>query len=157
VTEDVFDSVTGRWKLIPQGSRLIGSYESHVGFGQDRVQLAWTRLILPDGRSLDLDREPAADAEGFAGLSDGVDRHWRRLLGASLMSTVLSVGAQAGAGSSDSQVLQALRSGAATTANQAGQQLVGKTLEVQPSLTVRPGFELRVLVTKDLVLEPWPS
>lgn len=157
VTEDVVDSATGRWTLIPQGARLIGTYDSHVGFGQSRVQLVWTRLLLPDGRSVELGKEPAADAAGFAGLSDGVDRHWRRLLGASLVSSVLGMGAQAGAGRSGDAVADALRSGAAMTANQAGQQLVGRSLDVSPSLTVRPGFPVRLLVTKDLALEAWPG
>jgi len=155
VTEDVFDSVTGRWKLIPQGSRLIGSYDSHVAFGQSRVQLVWTRLILPDGRSLDLDKLPAADAQGYAGLEDQVDRHWSRLAGAALVSTTIGLGSELGSGAGEGQLVQALRTGVAASANQAGQQLVGKSLEAAPTLTVRPGAPVRVLVEKDLVLEPW--
>lgn len=157
VTQDVFDSVTGRWRLIPQGSRLIGSYESQVELGQRRVMLAWTRLILPDGRSIDLSRAPAADAQGYAGLADGADHKWRQILGASLISTVLGVGSQLGAGAGDSQILQALRTGVANSANQVGQQFVGRSLDLQPSLTIRPGFPVFMMLTKDLVLEPWPA
>jgi type IV secretion system protein VirB10 len=156
VTEDVFDSVSGRWKLIPQGARLVGTYESRVGSGQSRAQLAWTRLILPDGRSVALEKEPGADAQGFAGLSDQVDRHGRTIAGAALVSTLLGVGAELGAGSGESQLLQALRTGVAGSVNQAGQQLVGKSLEVSPSLRLRPGLPVRVLVTHDHVLEPAP-
>jgi type IV secretion system protein VirB10 len=155
VTEDVFDTVTGRTLLIPQGSRLVGTYDHQVSFGQTRVLLAWTRLILPDGRSILLGREPAADAQGFAGLSDGVDRHSRQLLGAAAISTLLGVGAQLGAGDGDSEVIDALREGFAGSANQVGQQLVGKSLDVQPTLTIRPGYPVRVLLSKDLVLEPY--
>ena len=155
VTQDVFDSVTGRWRLIPQGSRLIGTYENQVGFGQRRVMVAWTRLILPDGRSIDLGRAPAADAQGYAGLADGVDRKWRQIAASSMVSTVLGMGSQLGAGVGDSQILQALRTGAANSANQVGQQLVGKSLDLQPSLTIRPGFPVFLMLTKDLVLEPW--
>lgn len=155
VTQDVFDSVTGRWRLIPQGSRLLGTYENQVGFGQRRVMLAWTRLILPDGRSIDLGRAPAADAQGYAGLADGVERKWRQILASSMVSTVLGMGSQLGAGVGDSQILQALRTGAANSANQVGQQLVGKSLDLQPSLTIRPGFPVFMVLTKDLVLEPW--
>jgi type IV secretory pathway VirB10-like protein len=155
VTADVFDSVRGRWTLIPQGSRLIGTYDSHIGFGEDRVQVTWSRLMLPDGRSLNLDNMQATDPEGYVGLADRVDHHWRGLMGASLISTLLGAGSQLGVGSSDSAWVQALHMGAAQSTNQVGQQIVGKTLGVAPSVTIRPGFEFRVLVTKDLNLEPW--
>ena len=157
VTENVYDSPTGRFLLVPQGSRLIGSYDSQVAFGQSRVLLAWTRLSLPGGRSIVLEKDPGADAQGFAGLEDGVDHHWRKLFGAALLSTVLGVGAQAGASESDNQILDALRQGAANSLNQVGQQVVGKSLDVQPTLTIRPGFPVRVIVTRDLVLEPLGS
>jgi type IV secretion system protein TrbI len=154
VTQNVYDSPTGRYLLIAQGARLVGSYDSQVAFGQSRVLLAWTRLILPGGRSIVLDKQPGADAEGFAGLQDGVDHHWKQLFGAALLSTILGVGAQAGASETDSQILQALRQGAANSMNQVGQQIVGRSLDVQPTLTIRPGFPVRVMVTRDLVLEP---
>lgn len=156
VTEDVFDSVQGRYKLVPQGTRIIGAYGASPGFGQRRIALVWTRLLLPDGRSVALDREPAADPQGYAGLTDGVDRRWRALLGASLVSTLLGVGSQVGAGGGDPQLIQALRSGFASAANQTGQQIVGKTLDVQPTLTIRPGYPVRLLLTKDISLEAWP-
>jgi type IV secretion system protein VirB10 len=155
VTQDVFDSVSGLSKLIPQGARLIGTYDSHVGFGQDRVQLAWSRLILPDGRSVALDQEKASDPQGYAGVEDRVDRHWRRLAGAALVSTMLGAGSEMGASASEGPVLQAFRMGAAQSANEAGQQVVGKSLDTQPTLIIRPGFEFRILVANDLTLEPW--
>jgi type IV secretion system protein VirB10 len=154
VTQDVYDSPTGRFLLIPQGARLVGTYDSQVAFGQNRVLLAWTRLILPGGRSIVLGKEPGADSEGLAGLEDGVDHHWRQLFGAALLSTIMGVGAEAGASQSDSQILEALRQGAVNSLNQVGQQVVGKSLEVQPTLSIRPGFPVRVIVTRDLVLEP---
>jgi type IV secretion system protein TrbI len=155
VTQNVFDSLTGRILLVPQGSKLIGTYDSQLVFGQSRVFLAWTRLILPNGKSLDLPREPGADAAGYAGLQDGVDHHWRELFGAALLSTVLAVGTQAGASDTDSALIQALRQGGAGSLNQAGEQVVSKALSLSPTLTIRPGFPLRVLVTRDLVLEPY--
>ena len=154
-TQALYDSLTGRMLLAPQGSKLIGTYDSQVAFGQRRVLLAWNRLILPNGRSIVLEREPGADAQGFAGLEDRVNHHWRTLFGAALLSTVLGVGAEAGAGNSDSQILQALRQGAANNLNQVGQQVVGKSLDIPPTLTVRPGFPVRVMITRDLVLEPY--
>jgi type IV secretion system protein VirB10 len=155
VTENLYDSLTGKTLLVPQGAKLIGTYDSQLVFGQSRVFLAWTRLILPNGKSLDLPREPGADAAGHAGLEDTVDQHWRALFGAALLSTVLSLGTQAGASDTDSALIQALREGAAGSLNQAGEQAVSKALSLPPTLTIRPGFPLRVLVTRDLVLEPY--
>ena len=155
VTQSVFDSLTGRILLVPQGSKLIGTYDSQLVFGQSRVFLAWTRLVLPNGKSLDLPREPGADAAGYAGLQDGVDHHWRELFGAAVLSTVLAVGTQAGASDTDSALIQALRQGGAGSLNQAGEQVVSRALSRSPTLTIRPGFPLRVLVTRDLILEPY--
>ncbi len=153
VTANVYDSTTGRLLLIPQGAKLIGDYDSSVAFGQDRLLLAWTRLILPDGRSLLLAREPGADAAGFAGLQDKVNHHWGGVARAALLSSVLAIGAQAGQGG-DSDLLRALRQGTADTLNQAGQQIVRRQLDVQPTITIRPGFPVRVIVTHDLILAP---
>ena len=155
VTENVYDSPTGRILLIPQGSRLIGDYDDQVGFGQRRVLLAWTRLILPDGRSIVLEREPAGDAAGFAGLEDRVDEHWGALAKAAGLSTLLSFGAQLAADDSSSELIRALRDGGQNTLNQAGQEIVRRQLNVPPTLTVRPGFPVRILVSRDVVLEPW--
>lgn len=155
VTQNLYDSLTGRILLAPQGSKLIGTYDSQLVFGQSRVFLAWNRIILPNGKSLDLPREPGADVAGYAGLQDGVDHHWHALFGAALLSTILAVGTQAGASDTDSALIQALREGAAGSLNQAGEQVISKTLSLSPTLTIRPGFPLRVLVTRDLVLEPY--
>lgn len=155
VTENVYDSPTGRILLIPQGSKLVGLYDSQVEFGQSRVLLAWTRLILPGGRSVVLDRQPAGDAQGFAGLEDRVDQHWKQLASAAMLSTLLGVGAELGSGSGDSDIVRALRQGAANSVSQTGQQVVAKSLDVQPTLTIRPGLPVRVIITRDLVLEPF--
>jgi type IV secretory pathway VirB10-like protein len=157
VTESIFDTPTGRSLLIPQGARLIGIYDSQVAFGQRRVLLVWTRLLMPNGRSIVLERQPGADTAGNAGLQDEVDHHWGALFKAGLLSTLLSVGAElgAGAGNGDSAVLQALRRGAGESINQTGQQIVRRNLSMQPTLTIRPGFPVRVIVNRDLVLEPY--
>jgi type IV secretory pathway VirB10-like protein len=158
VTQAVFDSPTGRAKLIPQGSRLIGIYDSQVAFGQSRVQLVWTRLIMPNGRSIVLEREQGADAGGYSGLEDEVDNHWAELFKAALLSTVLGVGAELGSGAdsgSNTDIFQALRLSAANSLNQTGQQVVRRNLNIQPTLTIRPGFPVSVIVNRDLVLEPY--
>ena len=153
VTANIYDSITGRILLIPQGARLIGEYDSEIAAGQTRVLLAWDRLILPDGRSIVLERQPGADAAGFAGLQDRVNQHWGNMLKAAALSTLLGVGAELGA-DGDDDLTRALRRGTQDTINQTGQQIVRRQLNVQPTLTIRPGHPLRVVITRDLVLEP---
>ena len=153
VTQNVYDSVTGRHLLIPQGSRVIGEYDSQVSFGQNRVLLAWDRLILPDGRSIQLDRLPGADASGYSGLQDRVDQHWGGMLRAALISTLLGVGTEVGNGD-DNDLVRALRQGTSESIGRTGQDLVRRQMNVQPTLTIRPGFQLRIIVTRDIVIAP---
>ena len=154
VTENIYDSPTGRILLVPQGSRLIGQYDNSVGFGQRRILLVWNRLIMPNGRSIVLERQPGADGQGYAGLEDGVDYHWWDLAKAAGLSTLLAVGAEL-AVDDDDRLLRAIRDGGQDTINDAGQQIVRRQLNVQPTLTIRPGYPVRVVVTRDLVLEPY--
>ena len=154
VTENIYDSPTGRILLVPQGTRIIGQYDNNVQFGQSRVLLVWNRLIFPNGRSIVLERQPGADAEGYAGLQDGVDYHWWELAKAAGLSTLLSVGAELAA-NDDDRLIQAIRNGGQDTIDDAGQQIVRRQLNVAPTLTIRPGFPVRVIVTRDLVLEPY--
>ena len=154
VTENIYDSPTGRILLVPQGTRVIGQYNNSVQFGQSRVLLVWNRLIFPNGRSIVLERQPGADAEGYAGLQDGVDYHWWELAKAAGLSTLLSIGAEL-ATNDDDRLIQAIRNGGQDTINDAGQQIVRRQLNVVPTLTIRPGFPVRVIVTRDLVLEPY--
>ena len=158
VTEAVYDTATGRFLLIPQGSRLIGRYDSQVSFGQRRVLLVWTRLILPDTSSISLDRLPGIDPAGYAGLEDGVDWHWDRILAGAALSTLLGVGAELAApnnSSSTGSVTVAVRQSAQDTVNQVGQEITKRNLSIQPTLTIRPGFPMRVMVNKDLILRPY--
>lgn len=153
VTQNVYDSPTGRILLVPQGARLVGEYDSEITAGQERVLLAWDRLILPGGRSIGLGREPGTDAAGRAGLSDRTDHHWGRMLRAALVSSLLGVGAEIGADNED-RLVRALRGGPQDAAADTGRQIVERELRAPPTLTIRPGFALRVLVTRDLVVEP---
>lgn len=155
VTEDVYDSPTGRIRLIPQGARLVGQYDAQITFGQTRALLVWTRLIMPNGRSIVLERQPGADAEGYAGLEDEVDNHWGSLFKAAILSTLLSIGSEAGNSGTEDELIRAIRRGGSDSANQIGQRIVGRSLNVQPTITIRPGFPVRVMVTRDLVLEPY--
>jgi len=154
VTEHVFDSVTGRILLIPQSSRLIGSYDSMVAFGQRRALVVWQRIILPDGSSIRIDNVPATDVAGYAGLADEVDLHTWQLLKGVALSTLLGVGTELSL-DDESDLVEAVRESTQESASRAGDQIVRKNLDVQPTITVRPGWPLRVVLHKDLVLRPW--
>jgi type IV secretion system protein VirB10 len=155
VTENVFDTVSGRHLLIPQGSRLIGKYDNIVAFGQERALVVWQRIILPDGSSIVIDNLPATDTGGYAGLADQVDFHTWKLLKGVALATVLGVGSELTFGSSDSDLVKALQQSTQATTNRAGQRLIERQLNVQPTITVRPGWPLRVIVHRDVVLRPY--
>lgn len=157
VTENVYDTVTGRFLLIPQGTKVIGKYDSVVAFGQKRALVVWQRLIRPDGSSLVIDNLPATDEGGYAGLEDQVDYHTWSLLKGVALASLLGVGSQLTIGNSQNDLISALQQSAIKNTDQAGQQFVQRQLEVQPTLTVRPGWPLRIIVHKDLALEPYPQ
>jgi type IV secretion system protein VirB10 len=155
VTAPVRDSATGRTILIPQGSRLIGSYDSKVSYGQRRALLVWQRIVMPDGSSVPLDDLPATDAAGYAGLEDRVDFHTWRLLKSVMLSTLLGVGTELGLGSSQSDLVRAVRESTQQSGARAGEQITARNLGVEPTLQVRPGWPVRAVLHKDLVLKHW--
>lgn len=157
VTENVYDSVTGQSLLIPQGSRLIGRYDSDIALGQSRALVLWQRIILPDGSSIGIGNVPATDTEGYAGLADRVDRHGWQLLKGVALSTLLGVGSELSFGSSESDLVRAVRESAQQNGARAGDQLVARNLAIQPTLRVRPGWPLRVVVHSDIILRPWQA
>ncbi|RWC68933.1 MAG: TrbI/VirB10 family protein [Mesorhizobium sp.] len=157
VTENVHDTVTGNTLLIPQGSRLIGVYDSVVAFGQKRALLVWQRILLPDGSSAEIDNLPASDTAGYAGLEDEVDFHtWQMIKGVAL-ATLLGVGTEFSLGENESDLVKAIRESAQQNASRAGQRITEKNLNIQPTIVVRPGWPLRVIVHKDIVLRPYAS
>lgn len=162
VRENVYDTVTGNHLLIPQGSRLLASYDSMVAYAQDRVLVCWNRLIRPDGSSLDLECSPGVDLAGYAGFSDQVDHHWLRIISGVLVSSVLSAGATTSEGSTVGGVKgvefdQLFAANVGSQINDVGQQITKKNIEIQPTIKVRPGFSVNVLVTKDMVLSPYQT
>ena len=152
VTQPVYDTVSGSHLLIPQGARLIGRYQSAVSFGQERALLIWDRIILPDGSSLQIS-EPAADAQGYSGVSDRTDHHWDRVFAAAGLATLLGIGSELG--SEDDDVERAIRRGFGDSVSEAGQRVVDRNLGIQPTIRIRPGWSVRVIVTRDLVLRPY--
>lgn len=154
VSENVYDTVTGNYLLIPQGSRLMGNYDSVIAYGQTRALVVWTRLIFPNGNSIQLDNLPATDGRGFAGLKDKVDRHtWQFIKGAAL-SSLLSISSELASDSND-RLTRALQNAGQDTANIAGQRIIDRNLNVQPTLKVRPGWRFNVIVSRDLILKPY--
>lgn len=151
VTQPVYDSISGNYVLIPQGARLIGRYQSEISFGQSRALLVWDRILFPDGRSIRIS-EPGADATGAAGLSDRTDNHWNKVLAAAGLATILGMGAEFG--KDDDGVERAIRRGFGDSISDAGQRVVDRNLAIQPTLRIRPGWPVRVLVTRDIVLPP---
>lgn len=154
VTQNVFDTVSGSILLVPQGARLIGKYDSVVAFGQRRALVIWQRLTLPDGSSVGLDNMPATDPSGYSGLADKVDFHTWALLKGVAIATLLGVGSELSI-SGESDLVQALRESAQSNTARAGDQITQRNLDIQPTITIRPGAPVRVLVTRDLILAPW--
>ena len=158
VRENVYDTVTGNYLLIPQGSRVLASYDSMVSWGHERVLVCWSRVIRPDGSSLSIDCQPGVDLAGYAGFADEVDNHWWKIISGAAFSSLLAATAARSQGDVTTfqpSFPQQWASGAAGQINQVGQQITAKNLQIQPTITVRPGFTVNVLVTKDIVLSPY--
>ncbi|UIJ46230.1 conjugal transfer protein TrbI [Sphingomonas cannabina] len=153
VTEPVFDSPTGRILLIPQGARLIGAYDSVVAFGQRRALVVWQRIVFPDGRSLRIDNVSATDPAGYAGLEDKVDFHTWSLLKGVALSTLLGIGSNL-TFTGESDLVQAIRESTQANVARAGDQLTSRNLQIQPTITIRPGAPVRLVVHRDLVFAP---
>lgn len=159
VSQNVFDSATGRHLLIPQGSRLYGIYDSRVVYGQERVLIAWNRLIYPDGSSITLGAMPGADMGGMAGLNDQVNNHYLRIFGSALMMSLVSGGmAYAMDSTNDStetdngtRMTDEMTSALAAQLGQATTTLLQRNLSIKPTLEIRPGYQFNIVVTKDII------
>lgn len=155
VSQTVYDTATGRFPLIPQGSMLVGVYNSDVPFGQERVQVAWQRIIFPDGRAINISGMPGADAGGYSGLHDLVDHHWGRIFGAALAMSVISAGYSLSQdndnGDDEQSASSALSESLGQTLGQTGMQITQKNLSIQPTNIIRPGNRFNVMVSKDIV------
>lgn len=162
VSQNVFDSATGRHLLIPQGSKLFGRYDSKVSFGQNRVLVIWTDLIFPSGATLQLGGMAGTDAAGYGGFTDRVDNHYLQTFGSAILVALLGAGTEMmipqdrnalGTGNSAED---AARRSFAETFGQMSEQTVSRNLNVQPTLEIRPGYRFNVLVDQDIVF-PGPA
>lgn len=160
VSHNVYDSKTGRHVLIPQGSKLIGRYDSHIAMGQERVMIAWHRLQFPDASVFNLGNMGAVDLAGYAGMHDQVNNHtWKIFKGAFLLS-VIGAGSQIAIGSSDrdeNSPLNVTKSELGRQFGQVGTEMIKRNLNIQPTLEIRPGYRFNVMVNKDLILQPYQA
>ena len=159
VSQNVFDTVSGNHLLLPQGTKVVGQYDSRIVYGQERMLIVWTRLILPNGKSMSLEGMPGVDLSGAAGLTDQVNHHWGRLVTGVVLSSILGAGAQIAQGRTystfDPDYGDLAAQGFAQNMNQVGQQITRKNLNIQPTIEIRPGYRFNVFVHKDMVLEPY--
>jgi type IV secretion system protein TrbI len=157
VRESVYDTATGKYLLIPQGSRLVGVYSSAVTYGQTRVLVAWNRLIYPNGDSIDLGQMPGSDVGGYAGFNDQVNNHYLRIFGSAILASLFSAGAQLSQNNSSGSNTsgQILAASLGQQANSVGTMLISRGLDIQPTLKIRNGYLFNIMVTKDMVLQPW--
>lgn len=157
VSQNVFDTVSGQHLLVPQGSVLVGQYDSRVTYGQSRVLIVWTRIIRPDGSNIDLEGMPGTDLSGYAGLTGDVDRHILRLLTAVVLGSVIQAGVQSGTsvGYGSQSFGDAAKQGVGSGVSDATQQLTRKELQLQPTIKVAPGERFDVFLTRDVILSPY--
>ncbi len=175
VSQDVYDSISGKYLIIPRGSKLIGEYNSSVSFGQEQVQVKFTRLIRPDGSSILLPNQPGTNKLGSSGLSDEVNNHWGKIIGSAALSALFSLPAIIATNqmnqntgvsyngstytnsppSVGSTVGASALQSAGAAASQVGTQLASQSLNIQPEIIIHPGYQFSVMVTKDIVLPPY--
>lgn len=160
VAENVYDSASGRFVMIPQGAKLIGSYDNAITPGQERVLVAWQRIVLPDASSIDLGQMPGSDQSGLAGFTDKVDTHFWQMAGSAILLSVLSAGVQISQGGQSPgenglNAQQSIAAGLGQQFGQLGAELARRNARQQPTLEIRPGYRFAVTVTKDMALRPW--
>lgn len=162
VRENVYDTATGRYLLIPQGSRVIGSYNSRVAYGQKGLQVVWTRLIYPDGSSINLGGLNGQDVRGQSGFRDRVDNHYGKLLAIAAVTSIFAAGVElsqrqnnAGSGGIYSQptINQTISAAVGQQIGQLGTSIAQKQLNVQPTITIPIGYRFTIRVRKDLIFD----
>lgn len=165
VSQSVYDTPTGKYLLIPQGSRLVGSYSSEVAYGQSRVLVGWQRIVFPDGKALDIGSMPGADSAGYSGFYDQVNNHYLRIFGSAIMMSGVVAGISLSQdNNSTSTSINQQKAGdvmSAALGQQLGQvtaEMIRKNMNISPTLEIRPGYRFNIIVTKDLTFEkPYQS
>jgi type IV secretion system protein VirB10 len=158
VATNVYDTATGRYLLIPQGSRLVGNYNSRIGYGQDGVQVVWDRMIYPDGSSLDLSGMIGQDAHGFSGFRDKVDHHYTRLIGFAVLTSLFAAASEISQNQNRSLLTypspgQVAGSAVGQEASDLGAQITRRNLNVQPTIKIPVGYRFNVRVNRDILFD----
>ncbi|AVS39813.1 conjugal transfer protein TrbI [Campylobacter coli] len=158
VTQNVYDSATGKYLLIPQGTKVVGAYSSNIIYGQSRLLVAWNKLIFPNGDTLNLDSMQGASQDGYTGFEDEVDNHYFRIFGSAFLLSSISAGIALSDNSdtnseketaSDKAIAQAIQQ-----MGQVASEMIRKNMNISPTLKIRPGYKFNIFVTKDIILEP---
>ena len=159
VSQNVFDSQAGKYLLIPQGTRLIGIYDSKTTYAQERGLVIWQRMILPNGKSYILDNLSGTDQAGYAGFKDKVQSHYGRVLWSAILGGVITGGVAAATsdGSDDESFKAEAGAQAANNISSSTNSIVQKNLGIQPTIIVRPGYQFNIIVNKDMLLEPYTN
>jgi type IV secretion system protein TrbI len=156
VSRNVYDSATGQYLLIPQGTKIFGRYDSDVSFGQQRVLVAWTRLVFPNGSAINIEGMAGTDQAGAGGFNDRVNKHWGRTIKSALLISVMGAGIENLTASKNSDdVADAIRSSFGDTFSTVAKKSVERNLAVQPTLEIRPGYRFLIVVDKDMILKPY--
>ena len=157
VSQDVYDTPTGNYLLIPQGARLVGEYSNAIQYGQARIFVAWQRIIYPDGSALDIGAMPGADQQGEAGFNDQVDNHFVRIFGSAILMSAVTAATnwatnhnQVGFNSNGYSASSAISEAVGQQLGQATAHLLEKNLSIAPTLVIRPAYRFNIVVTKDL-------
>jgi type IV secretory pathway VirB10-like protein len=158
VAENVFDTATGKYLLIPQGARLIGLYDSHVSYGQNGVQAVWNRIIFPDASTIDLSGMTGQDAQGYSGFRQTVDHHYKRLIGFAALTSLFSAGFAVSQNQNQSALTYPSASQVAASAvgsqiTQLGAEATRRNLNVQPTIKISAGYKFNVRVNRDIVFD----
>lgn len=156
VSENVYDSISGKYLLIPQGTRIIGKYDSKTTYAQERGLVIWQRLIMPNGKSLVLDNLQGADQAGYSGFKDKVRSHYGRVLWSAIIGGLITGGVATATDVDDDDSFRGQAgSNAANNISSATNSIVNKNLNIQPTVIIRPGYQFNIIVSKDLLLEPY--
>lgn len=164
VNENVWDTTYGRYVLIPKGTKILGVYDSHITYGQKRVLVVWNRLIFPNGTSLNIAGSPGLDQSGYAGMRGKVDEHWGRLITTALLASLFVTGAEIISPRDNRNNYNQAKTPGEIASEQAANavldmsaKLMNKTMDIQPTITIRPGRRFNIFVEKDIVFpEPYP-
>lgn len=156
VSQNVFDSQKGQYLLIPQGTRLVGKYDSKVTFAQNRALVIWQRLIFPNGKSVILDNLIGVDQAGYSGFKDKVKSHYGRVIWAAILGGATTAGVASATNVKDEDSFKGeMGMAAAENISEATDNIVSKNLNVQPTIIIRPGYQFNIICNKDIVLEPY--